>query len=65
MKRFILVNSPLSKEPIMVNENYLAPLGLGYIATYLNEAGINVKVVDCIKEKFRAASPGYLCQNVH
>lgn len=51
MKRFILVNSPLSKEPIMVNENYLAPLGLGYIATYLNEAGINVKVVDCIKEK--------------
>lgn len=49
MKRFILFNSPIFWDSTQENEQYLPPLGLGYIATYLEKAGINVEIIDCVK----------------
>lgn len=65
MRKFILINSPLSREPIKADENYLPPLGLGYIATYLNEAEINVEVVDCIREKISVSKIISYVNNIH
>lgn len=50
MKKFILLNSPIFWNTTKEKEQYLSPLGLGYIATYLEKAGINVEVIDCVKE---------------
>lgn len=46
----ILLNSPIYRERSDVKEDYLPPLGLGYIATTLEESGIDVDIVDCVKE---------------
>ena len=51
MKKFLLLNSPIFWDSTKEGEQYLSPLGLGYIATYLDKAGIEVEIVDCIKEK--------------
>ena len=51
MKRFVLVNSPIYWETTSEEEEYLSPLGLGYIATYLKKAGLEVILLDCVKEK--------------
>ena len=61
----LTVQSPLSREPIKADENYLPPLGLGYIATYLNEAEINVEVVDCIREKISVSKIISYVNNIH
>lgn len=50
MKRFILINSPIFGETTKEKEQYLSPLGLGYIATYLEKAGLDVEIIDCVKE---------------
>lgn len=50
MKRFILLNSPIFWDTTKEKEQYLSPLGLGYIATYLERTGIDVEVIDCVKE---------------
>ena len=50
MKKFILLNSPIFWNTTKEKEQYLSPLGLGYIATYLEKASINVEVIDCVKE---------------
>lgn len=50
MKRFILINSPIFWETMKEKEQYLSPLGLGYIATYLEKAGLDVEIIDCVKE---------------
>lgn len=50
MKKFILFNSPIFWDTTIEKEQYLSPLGLGYIATYLEETGIDVEVIDCVKE---------------
>lgn len=50
MKKFILLNSPIFWDKEKEKEQYLSPLGLGYIATYLEKAGIDVEVIDCVKE---------------
>lgn len=50
MKKFILFNSPIFWDIRKEKEQYLPPLGLGYIATYLEKAGIYVQLVDCVKE---------------
>lgn len=47
----ILFNSPIYREHSEVKEDYLPPLGLGYIATSLEEAKVNVEIVDCVKER--------------
>lgn len=51
MKKFLLLNSPIFWDSTKEDEQYLSPLGLGYIATYLDKAGIEVEFVDCVKEK--------------
>ena len=35
MKKCILINSPIFWDAAAEGENYLSPLGLGYIATYV------------------------------
>lgn len=51
IKKFILFNSPIFWDATKEKEQYLSPLGLGYIATYLEKAGIDVTIVDCVKER--------------
>ena len=51
MKKSILFNSPIFWDATKEKEQYLSPLGLGYIATYLEKAGIDVTIVDCVKER--------------
>lgn len=51
MSEFILINSPIYWESSTEEEDYLSPLGLGYIATQLEEAGIDVELLDSVKRK--------------
>lgn len=51
MKKFILFNSPIFWDSATEQEQYLPPLGLGYIATFLEKEGIDVEVIDCVKER--------------
>ena len=51
MKKFVLINSPLFRERTNEEEEYLSPLGLGYIATYLKKAGLEVMLLDSVKER--------------
>lgn len=51
MKKFVLINSPLFWERTDEEEEYLSPLGLGYIATYLKKAGLEVTLLDSVKER--------------
>lgn len=51
MKKFLLLNSPIYWDSTSEKEQYLSPLGLGYIATYLEKAGIDVDLIDCVKER--------------
>lgn len=49
--RCILLNSPLYWEHSDADEEYLPPIGLGYIATYMALSEIEVSLVDCVKER--------------
>ncbi len=49
MKNFMLLNSPIFWDSTSEQEQYLSPLGLGYIATYIEQSGINVDVLDSVK----------------
>ena len=52
MKKFMLINSPIFWDSTKENEQYLSPLGLGYIATYLEKINdIDVEIVDCVKDR--------------
>lgn len=51
MKKFVLINSPLFWERTYEEEEYLSPLGIGYIATYLKKAGLEVTLLDSVKER--------------
>lgn len=51
MKKFILINSPIFWDTTTEKEQYLSPLGLGYIATYLAKENINVEILDCVKKQ--------------
>ncbi len=51
----ILINSPIYRERFEVKEDYLPPLGLGYIASNLEKLGVNVEIVDCVKERLGIA----------
>lgn len=51
MKKFVLINSPLFWDRTNEEEEYLSPLGLGYIATYLKKAGLEVVLLDSVKER--------------
>lgn len=50
MGKFVLINSPIFWDYSKEHEQYLSPLGLGYIATYLDKNGIDVEIIDCVKE---------------
>ena len=49
MKKFLLLNSPIFADSTKEDEQYLAPIGLGYIATYLEKAEIQVEIVGEIR----------------
>ena len=51
MKKFVLINSPLFWERTNEEEEYLSPLGLGYIANYLKKVGLEVLLLDSVKER--------------
>ena len=51
MKKFILINSPIFWNSTQEREQYLSPLGLGYIATYLEKINVDVEIFDCVKER--------------
>ena len=49
--KFVLLNSPLYWNSSNAEEDYLPPIGLGYIATYLKRAGVDVKLIDCVQQR--------------
>ena len=51
LKKFILLNSPIFWNSTTEQEQYLSPLGLGYIATYLDKANVDVEMLDCVKKQ--------------
>lgn len=51
MKTFLLLNSPIFWDKTSDQEEYLPPLGLAYIASYLEMANVEVTFIDCVKEK--------------
>jgi radical SAM superfamily enzyme YgiQ (UPF0313 family) len=71
--KLLLLNSPIYREKSDYSENYLPPIGLGYIATHANKAGIDVDLLDCVNERLgveeikrliSANPPDYLGVNV-
>lgn len=51
LKKFILLNSPIFCNSTTEQEQYLSPWGLGYIATYLDKANVDVEMLDCVKKQ--------------
>lgn len=51
MSRIVLINSPIYRNPTNETESYLPPLGLGYIATALHQAGHTVSLLDAVFER--------------
>lgn len=51
MPSVILINTPLTREVVAENEQYLPPMGLGYIKTSLDEFHIETKLVDSLYEE--------------
>ncbi len=52
MKKFLILNSPIFWDKVAENEQYLPPIGLGYIATYLDKLNnVEVEIFDCVKEE--------------
>lgn len=47
----LLLNSPIYRNRSDAEEEYLPPLGLGYIATQIKASGIDVEIIDCVKER--------------
>lgn len=47
----VLFNSPIYPESQDDKEEHLPPLGLGYIATELNRAGIPAEIIDCVHDQ--------------
>lgn len=73
MKSFLLLNSPIFWDKTAEKEQYLSPLGLAYIATYLDKAGVKVELLDCVKKEMSVeeiikyineSRPDYLGMNV-
>lgn len=48
MKKVILINSPIYDRKVADKEDYLPPLGLGYIATEMQNNDIEVEILDCV-----------------
>lgn len=48
--KVLLFNSPIYNKKVADKEDFLPPLGLGYIATQLRKEGIVVKIIDCVND---------------
>lgn len=48
--KIVFFNSPIYEYSINDKEDYLPPLGQGYIVTHLKKEGINAAIVDCVHE---------------
>lgn len=46
----LLFNSPIYNKKVADKEDFLPPLGLGYIATQLQKDGIDVKIIDSVND---------------
>lgn len=46
--KVILFNSPIYNKKVADKEDFLPPLGLGYIATQLEKDSIDVQLIDCV-----------------
>ncbi|MFZ5643053.1 MAG: B12-binding domain-containing radical SAM protein [Bacillota bacterium] len=74
MGSVLLINSPIFGDKVeKFNEDSLPPIGLGYIATALEQSGINVELIDAyannlipseIGELISQKKPGYVCLNI-
>lgn len=49
MSKFILINSPVFWDSSKEDDDYLSPLGQGYIATQLEKEGLEVELLDAVK----------------
>ncbi|MBU1483496.1 MAG: hypothetical protein KKG25_01395, partial [Bacteroidetes bacterium] len=50
--KILLINSPLFRDgKSFDNEDSLPPLGIGYIATYIQNNGVNVELIDAVEER--------------
>ena len=45
-----MFNSPIYNKKVADKEDFLPPLGLGYIATQLKQQGIDVEIIDCVND---------------
>jgi radical SAM superfamily enzyme YgiQ (UPF0313 family) len=50
-KKIDLVNTPIHRNTTEDDEDYLPPLGLGYIGTAVEKSGNKVEIIDCVQEK--------------
>lgn len=50
-KKIDLVNTPIHINATEDNEDYLPPLGLGYIGTAVEKSGNSVEIIDCVQER--------------
>ncbi|MDR0975434.1 MAG: radical SAM protein [Christensenellaceae bacterium] len=50
MAKVLLLNSPIFNEKQLTKEDYLPPIGLGYIATNLEQNNIPVEILDAVHE---------------
>lgn len=48
----LLINSPIYDRKVAVQEDYLPPIGLGYIATELKKHNISVEILDAVEENY-------------
>ncbi len=48
--KVLLINSPIYNKKVADEEDFLPPLGLGYIATQLHNDDIEAKIIDCVFE---------------
>ena len=47
----VFLNTPIYRQSVNDGEDYLPPLGQGYIVTQLIKNGINARLVDCVNER--------------
>ncbi|MBR1926100.1 MAG: B12-binding domain-containing radical SAM protein [Clostridia bacterium] len=52
MLKILLINSPIFDKKLVDKEDYLPPLGLGYIATNLEELNYDVEIIDAVYNNY-------------
>ena len=62
--KFVLLNSPIYRNSSHEQEQYLPPLGLVYIASYIEKAGFEVEIVDCVKKRLSVENILSLIRNI-